>query len=453
MDIFKRAEIGARWMRDSFASWFATSWLYLILWGVVGVAFAVLLYIDGKFSRSLAPDSVDPLSFQAMGWAYRFFAAAFLMAAARCALKGIPGKKTFQRLGVFASVIVCLHAFGFGFEALSDRRDQAMAVRAVADIAETSNADLIATLETRKAQIDTDLTAAVEPLNAEIRQYITDGLNNDDLADDSRARRNAMQDQAAADKRAIDDQIMQLVMSGAETRTEAVETTATAQPWHPLFIGMAQVSTWSREPTDWAIYLNAIGFVVFWVLLAESLVIFLPERIYVMHLHDAESAKASERAKKGWDTRKEKEEAEQDQLKIGDHGYWSNQIMKALNNNMPRRTVKGMCRTFFGRMEESALRVQLERRMDERMELPTGFMKNSKGELKRLERAIERGLLSDERKTYLMQEHIDYILMQGEYAPKKKADEEPKQETNGADHSTDITLPELGADDADRPTA
>jgi hypothetical protein len=119
---------------------------------------------------------------------------------------------------------------------------------------------------------------------------------------------------------------------------------------------------------------------------------------------------------------------------------------------MPRRTVKGMCRTFFGRMDEGALRVQLQRRMDERMELPTGFMKNGKGELKRLDRAIDRGLLSDERKTYLMQEHIDYILMQGEYAPKKKAEKEPEpeQEVNGRD----VTLPELGADtDADRPQA
>ena len=84
-----------KWFRDSFAAWFTTSWLYLILWGVVGIAFAVLLYIDGIFSRSLAPESIEPLSFQAMGWAYRFFAAAFLMAAARCVIKEAPGKWTF----------------------------------------------------------------------------------------------------------------------------------------------------------------------------------------------------------------------------------------------------------------------------------------------------------------------------------------------------------------------
>jgi hypothetical protein len=62
--------IGAlRWMRDQFAAWFATGWLYIILWAVVGIAFTVLLYIDGKFSRSLAEglEDIDPFSFQANG--------------------------------------------------------------------------------------------------------------------------------------------------------------------------------------------------------------------------------------------------------------------------------------------------------------------------------------------------------------------------------------------------
>ena len=158
-----------------------------------------------------------------------------------------------------------------------------------------------------------------------------------------------------------------------------------------------------------------------------------------------------EAGKKAAETPKEREEAEREQLKIGDHGYWTDRIMKALNVSMPKRTVKGMCTTFFGRMEEARLSVELHRRLDERMELPKGFMRDAKGKMKRLDKAIERGLLSEDRPTYLMQEHIDFILMRGEYAPKKE--EKPKQEVNGKDHSTDVTLPELGADDADRPAA
>ncbi|WP_299552190.1 hypothetical protein, partial [uncultured Tateyamaria sp.] len=128
VSLWTRAAIAGGWLRDQFAALFASFWLYIILWAVVIGAFSVLLYIDGIFSRGLAPDSINPLSFQAMGWVYRLFAASFLMAAARCHLKGLKGGTTFKALGAFASVIVCLHAFGFGFEALDDRRDQALAV-------------------------------------------------------------------------------------------------------------------------------------------------------------------------------------------------------------------------------------------------------------------------------------------------------------------------------------
>ena len=100
--------MAARWCRDKAAGFIASFWLYVILWTVVGIAFSVLLYIDGKFSRSLAEglEEIDPFSFQAMGWGFRLFAAIFLMAAARCIYKQVTGALTFRLLGVFASVIV-----------------------------------------------------------------------------------------------------------------------------------------------------------------------------------------------------------------------------------------------------------------------------------------------------------------------------------------------------------
>lgn len=279
-----------RWCRDKLASWLATTWLYLILWTVVAITFGVLLYIDGKFSRSLAEgvEAIDPLSFQMMGWAYRLFAAAFLMAAARCAYKGIKGKWAFRALGVFASIIVCLHAFGFGFEALSDRRDQATAKIEVAEVQATGKADLIAALEARKLTIDTDTSKAVETLDAEIYNLDNDGKLNEELTTKMRDRRDALQDKATADKEGLDKEILALMREASNGKVEAVEANATVKPWAPLFVGIAQLVTWSKAPSDWSIYLCAIGFVIFWVLLGESLVIFLPERIYVMHLKDAE---------------------------------------------------------------------------------------------------------------------------------------------------------------------
>jgi hypothetical protein len=293
--------IGAlRWMRDSFAAWFATAWLYLILWAVVAGAFGVLMYIDGKFSRSLAEGaSIDPLSFQIMGWVYRLFAAAFLMAAARCAYKGIKGVWTFRLIGAFASVIVCLHAFGFGFEALADRRDQAMAARTVATLSETNYTDQIAALERQKDSLRADRDGDVERLQASIQGIVSDGLNNDQLADVYRADQTRITDEARRKIGAIDDQILGLMQQANSAETSATQVQAETRPWAPLFIGMAQVATWSKEPTDWAIYLCAVGFIIFWVLLGESLVIFLPERIYSMHLKDAEAKPKAVEAKDG----------------------------------------------------------------------------------------------------------------------------------------------------------
>ena len=342
-----------KWFRDSFAAWFTTSWLYAILWAVVGIAFAVLLYIDGIFSRSLAPASIEPLSFQAMGWAYRFFAASFLMAAARCAMKDIPGKWTFRLLGAFASIIVVLHAFGFGLEALSERRDQAFAARDVSTVQVDTIADQRELLEARKAQIDTDLAAQVAALDAEIRQYITDGVNNDYLADETRERRTAIQDKAARDKEAIDQQIMALVSQSADARAETIETTADEQPWHPLFIGLAQIVFLTWEPIDQQIYLAAVGFVFFWVLLAESLVIFLPERIYIMHMRDAdkanaqaeaeaveEFAKRSAAAKKGAATRRRGMKIEKSKI------WWKNRVETILSMRRQGYTTEEIARSY-----------------------------------------------------------------------------------------------------------
>jgi hypothetical protein len=277
-----------RWFRDSFAAWFATGWLYIILWAVVAGAFGVLMYIDGKFSRGLAEGaSIDPLSFQVMGWVYRLFAAAFLMAAARCAYRQIEGKWTFRLLGAFASVIVCLHAFGFGFEALADRRDQAMSARAWQRCLKQTTLTRFA-LERQKDSLRADRDGDVERLQASIQGIVSDGLNNDQLADVYRADQTRITDEARAKIGAIDDQILGLMQDANAAQTSAT-VEADARPWAPLFIGMAQLFTWSKEPTDWAIYLCGVGFIIFWVLLGESLVIFLPERIYAMHLRDAEA--------------------------------------------------------------------------------------------------------------------------------------------------------------------
>jgi hypothetical protein len=144
-------------------------------------------------------------------------------------------------------------------------------------------------LEARKLTIDADTSKAVETLDAEIYNLDNDGKLNEELTTKMRDRRDTLQDKAATDKEAIDKEILALMREASNGKAEAVQANANVKPWAPLFVGIAQLVTWTKEPTDWAIYLCAIGFVIFWVLLGESLVIFLPERIYTMHLHDAEN--------------------------------------------------------------------------------------------------------------------------------------------------------------------
>lgn len=287
-----RALIAARWCRDKAAGFLASFWLYVILWAVVAIAFTVLLYIDGKFSRGLAEglEEIDPFSFQAMGWSYRLFAAVFLMAAARCLYKEVKGALTFRLLGVFASVIVCLHAFGFGFQALSDRRDDALAQREVVQLQADNSAEQIALLNGQIDRIRSDRDAQVRRLQASIDGIVSDGLNNDHLADVYRADQTRVEEAAGASVAALEAKITALATQGNEARQSVTTTLAEAKPWPALYVGLAQLATFSKEPADWAIYLCGVGFIVGWVLLAESLVIFLPERIYLMHLRDADRA-------------------------------------------------------------------------------------------------------------------------------------------------------------------
>ena len=279
------------WCRDKGGSFVLTSWLYIILWGIVAAAFSTLLYMDGKFSRSLADGaSINPLAFQVMGWCFRFFAVVFLMAVARNVHKGISKGRTFQVLGVLVSIIVCAHAVGIGLEALDDKKDRALSVQTTVT-AQTDGIQVkLEALEQQKAGIRADLAATKSSNQAAIDNITSDGINNDELADVYR-QDNADADKAARERiAAIDAAEIELLTQSATVNTDSAANIATADKWSPLFVGMAQMVTFDKEPSDWAIYLCGVFFIVFWVFVAESLVIFVPPAVYKMHLADADAA-------------------------------------------------------------------------------------------------------------------------------------------------------------------
>jgi hypothetical protein len=168
-----------------------------------------------------------------------------------------------------------------------------------------------------------------------------------------RDRRTALQDRAAEQKSAIDQQIMALVSQSADARAETIETAADEKPWHPLFTGLAQVAFVTWDPTDRQIYLAAVAFVFFWVLLAESLVVFLPERLYVLHLIDAdqlgsqkeaeqaeEFAKRSAAAKKGAATRRRGMKIEKSKI------WWKNRVETILSMRRQGYTTEEIARSY-----------------------------------------------------------------------------------------------------------
>lgn len=297
----KEVTASGLWMKNEFAEWFVGSWAKIISWAIVVTIFINFLIMDGYFSRGLGEGSgVDPNLFMHIGWMFRCFAAVFLVLAVKFTAKNMKDESVkLKMLGLFCSLVVIAHAAGFGLKALEGKRAQAVAVEQVEEVAETSNMELIATLEGQKEAIRTDLAERRSTLDAEIRQYITDGLNNDELADDTRARRTALEDAADEQIRQIDAEILSMTTAAAQRRAEATQEIATTEKWAPLFVGLAQLFTWSKEPSDWAIYVAGVCFLMAWILLGDAIVIFVPPALYRLHLKDAEFDRRSNASKEG----------------------------------------------------------------------------------------------------------------------------------------------------------
>lgn len=281
----------ANWMRRDMAEWVVGTWALLIGWIVFSTIFFNFLLMDGHFSRGLGEGSgVNPDRFQQVGWMYRLFAAAFLMLGTKLALMGLKKHALAVRvIGCFITIIVVLHATGFGLKALEGKRSTAIAVEAVANETTASNESKIATLESRQDKIRADLKLAVDPLKTRMAGLDKDGKFNEERTDALQARVAALENAAQAKIDKIDDEILAATVSGGEAKVENAEALAKNEKWAPLFVGLAQVFTWNPEPTDWAIYVCAVLFIIFWVLVGDSIAITLPDALYAIHLADAKN--------------------------------------------------------------------------------------------------------------------------------------------------------------------
>lgn len=438
-------------------SMFATFWIVFALYALGAYLVWAFLQLDAQFSRPLAGDVIPASVTQQIAWGTRAFSVIAGSMAIYFAVKGMNAwRNVFSVLTFIAAVILLLHAYGIAAKIMQGQYDADAAIEQVATVNTDAIEQQIADLQQERADVRSDTQVTIDTYQRSIENITTDGLDNDD-----EAQIYALKQQEALEARdtrlgEIRSEIAALRSENRSVSATATQEQADSNSFNPLFVFGARLSSgmWnpSQDPPDVHKFVWGVAFFTLFFGFGEILMMVAFTGGYAAlkvvserKSQEERDLEASERAKKGWETRKEREEAEREQLRIGDHGYWETRILKALNTNMKSPTAKGMGNTYFGRMDPGALKVQLERRLDERMELP-------KADPKRHERAIQRGFVSDERKTHLMQEHLDFILRVGDYAPKKE--EKPKQEVNGKDHSTELTIPELGADDnVDRPQA
>jgi hypothetical protein len=298
-----KAELAAsaRWFRDQFAEWFIGSWALILGWAIVTTIFFNLLIMDGHFSRGLGEGSgVNPDLFQHVGWMFRCFAALFLVLSVKFESMKMPATAgKVKLLGLFVTCIVVLHATGFGLKALEGKRAQATAVVAAHEATVESYEENIATLYARQDKIRTDLKLAVAPLQARMAQLDKDGEFNEQRTDALQLRVQRLEDAAQDKIDDIDDEVLRLTTGGGEAKVSGAEQIATTEKWAPLFVGLAQFFSWSQNPTDWAIYLSGVLFIIAWVLVADAIVIGVPPALYKLHLRDAQRKQAQDNGSKG----------------------------------------------------------------------------------------------------------------------------------------------------------
>lgn len=290
-----RAASVGRWFKQDFAEWVVGSWALIIGWFIFITIFWNFLQMDGFFSRGLGEGSgVNPDLFQNIGWMFRLFAAVFLTLATKFATKEMKGQSLkLKIIGGFCTAIVIAHAMGFGLKALTGKYSNAVSVEQVATQADRSNADIIAELKDQRAGIEAARDTEVAALQSSIDNITGDGLDNDDLADAYRADQTAARDAARGQVADINQRISDLTVSGGAARTQAAQDIAKAEPWPPLYVGLAQLFTQSETPTDGQIFFWGVVFLMCWILLGDAICIFLPPALYALHLKDAKPRKVN----------------------------------------------------------------------------------------------------------------------------------------------------------------
>lgn len=336
------------WMRDHFGRWLASTTSFTFMWLAVGLAVMVAYFWDAIWSGRQAPEGLE-VSFQAGGAVVRTWTVFALVGVV--ALYRTKAHKLATVLLVtwlMTSIMSYGHVLGFVASGQMERYASGAAVEEVANIQTVSVEERLALLADQKASIEARLETQVANLNAEIDRIYNDRIDNDDLADPLIARRSALQDTANAQIAELDAAKLALLTEGETKAVTAQEAQVTAVKFDPLYMWIA--SAVHGDPTEDQLRTIAARVGAFWALLIEMIAGAGPAILYAAHAHfsdrrDDEAVKRSEAAKKGWETRKEKEaRLEKVALPVTDDGYWQVNAAKAVKSNY---SSKGIAQTIF----------------------------------------------------------------------------------------------------------
>lgn len=200
-----------------FGSWFSGSFVMvamfiLVCWGIyLGMQF------DGAYAERWAPTKADESTFRSYGWMISLAMVILTSASVLAFRKGAWFSGLISGIaGLYFLVLSVTQSVGF----------VAIKAEEMTRAATTFEESIQAEVDTRQALID-ELGRQRDQLNelvrerrgdltGEIGQYITDGINNDELADDSRDRRTDIEKQQDEDLAALNARI--LCLKGDKTQ-------------------------------------------------------------------------------------------------------------------------------------------------------------------------------------------------------------------------------------------
>lgn len=418
---------GWDWWRTRFAEWFAGSMMVAMLMVATWLAIAVVFIMDGLWAKNQAPSGLE-LLFMAGGWVIRLWSVAGLVLVVMLWMNKARGFAGFVLVTWLCTSLMSYgHLLGFFMQGQMERYEKAESFDARDNVTTTSVAERVQALEEQNKQLRADRDADVAALERSMNELINDGDSDND-----QATIDLFTPQIVGTRADYADQILannaEINRIKAEKQTDLTATTDSGLEglkFDPLYITVA--GWFGHGESDTVI--KGIGqagaaylaFLIEFIAGAGSAITY--GALVVLRRRQ----EASDRAKKGHETRRRKSRQSGKRLDAAMyHAERLPAIIAKVRRN-PRYEAEGVRDTFFKGL--------------------------GMGELE----TVLNTLVDNER---MMAEDRDLLLRQGKFAdlevrealvPPKPADPRaPTPKPNGADYPPPATPEQLkdGAEDA-----